>query len=379
MEKWIEMFGEEAVSKQLELEARYKVIGQEATRRAYEQARTEDGGVTRTNLGQKILGHQFEAVNTGIKTFIDACLKPHRGTKPSYVLIVENIKEIYGEHEEHMFGVITLTVFSVLLNGVLRKNCQHSNLCQTIAKELYDEVKLQAFLNCHEGKATSVLTGLEKRVQALYRRAYALARMEHENFSFAEWNKQDAMQLSASLIQVVLKVSNYFEEYKHDNILEIQPSQSLLDGWNKNEAKIIESSYRLCPTILPPRQWENYMDGGYYGELQSTSKLLRVHRQQDVFTKSYMSTLNQLELEGVRKAINAIQATPWVINKELLEVLQELVKRGGGIAGIPNLKESVPPSVLPPNYTDEQLKAHKRNLQAGTEVRQGVKVFVLEL
>ena len=230
MEKWIEMFGEEAVSKQLELEARYKVIGQEATRRAYEQARTEDGGVTRTNLGQKILGHQFEAVNTGIKTFIDACLKPHRGTKPSYVLIVENIKEIYGEHEERMFGIITLTVFSVLLNGVLRKNCQHSNLCQTIAKELYDEVKLQAFLNCHEGKATSVLTGLEKRVQALYRRAYALARMEHENFSFAEWNKQDAMQLSASLIQVVLKVSNYFEEYKHDNILEIQPSQSLLDG-----------------------------------------------------------------------------------------------------------------------------------------------------
>ena len=362
MEKWIEMFGEEAVSKQLELEARYKVIGQEATRRAYEQARTEDGGVTRTNLGQKILGHQFEAVNTGIKTFIDACLKPHRGTKPSYVLIVENIKEIYGEHEERMFGVITLTVFSVLLNGVLRKNCQHSNLCQTIAKELYDEVKLQAFLNCHEGKATSVLTGLEKRVQALYRRAYALARMEHENFSFAEWNKQDAMQLSASLIQVVLKVSNYFEEYKHDNILEIQPSQSLLDGWNKNEAKIIESSYRLCPTILPPRQWENYMDGGYYGELQSTSKLLRVHRQQDVFTKSYMSTLNQLELEGVRKAINAIQATPWVINKEVLEVLQELVKRGGGIAGIPNLKESVPPSVLPPNYTDEQLKAHKKKL-----------------
>ena len=75
-----------------------------------------------------------------------------------------------------------------------------------------------------------------------------------------------------------------------------------------------------------------------------------------------MSTLNQLELEGVRKAINAIQATPWVINKEVLEVLQELVKRGGGIAGIPNLKESVPPSVLPPNYTDEQLKAHKKKL-----------------
>lgn len=338
MEKWIEIFGEELVSKQLELEARYKVIGQEATRRAYEQARTEDGGVTRTTLGQKILGHQFEDVKEGMKTFFDACLKPHRGTKPSYVLIVENIKEIYGERQEQMFGVITLTVFSVLLNGVLRKNCQHSNLCQTIAKELYDEVKLQAFLNNHEGKVSSILTGLEKRVQALYRRAYALARMEHEKFSFGEWNKQDTMQLAASLIQVVLKVSNYFEEYKHDNLLEIQPSQSLIDGWEKNEEKIIESSYRLCPTIIPPRPWENYMDGGYYGELQSTSKLLRVHRQRDIYTKTYMATLNQLELEGVRKAINAIKATPWVINKEVLAVLQELVKRGGGIAGIPNLK-----------------------------------------
>lgn len=261
MEKWIEMFGEDAVSRQLELEARYKVIGQEATRRAYEQARTEDGGVIRTNLGQKVLGHQFKAVNEGVKTFIESCLKPHRGTKPSYVLIVEDISKIYSERQEQLFDIITLTVFSVLLNGVLRKNCQHSNLCQTIAKELYDEVKLQAFLNNHEGKAKSVLSGLEKRVQALYRRAYALARMEHEKFAFTEWNKQDAMQLAASLIQVVLKVSSYFEEYRHDNLLEIQPSQSLLDGWNKNEEKIIDSSYRLCPTILPPRPWENYMDG----------------------------------------------------------------------------------------------------------------------
>ena len=58
-----------------------------------------------------------------------------------------------------------------------------------------------------------------------------------KKFAFTEWNKQDAMQLAASLIQVVLKVSSYFEEYKHDNLLEIQPSQSLLDGWNKNEEK----------------------------------------------------------------------------------------------------------------------------------------------
>lgn len=363
LEEMFEKYGAELVSRELEVEAKFKFMGQEASRREYEFAKTdENGGVLQTQLGQKFLGHEFVNVQNGIKVFFETCLKPHRGTKPAYTLIVSDIYDLYDEDEKlELYGVITLSVFSTLLNGVMRKECQHSNLCQIIAKELFDEVKLKAYLNVSM-KKESVLKGIEERVRGLYRRSYALARMGHENFTYNTWNREDSLQLAASLIQVVLATSNYFEEVLRNNLLEIQPSQFLLDAWQKNEDKIIDNAYRLCPTVLPPRDWENYFEGGYYGELRPTSKLLRLHRQQDVFAKNYMSMLNQLELAEVRKAINAIQATPWKINTRVLDVLQVLVKRGGGVAGVPTLEQGEPPSVLPEEYTEEQLAKHKKRL-----------------
>lgn len=363
IEQLIEQYGVELVTRQLQVEAKFKFIGQEATRKEYDFAKTDGNrGVMQTQLGQKFLGHEFVNVQNGIKVFFEACLKPHRGTKPAYTLIVSEINDLYTDDEKfELYGVIALSVFSILLNGVMRKECQHSNLCQIVAKEIYDEVKLKAYLNVTP-KKESVLKGIEERVRGLYRRSYALARMGHEGFTYADWKREDALQLAASLIQVVLATSNYFEEFVCNGIMEIQPSQALLEAWQSNEDKIIDNAYRLCPTVLPPRAWKNYLEGGYYGELRATSKLLRLHRQQDVYAKNYMAMLNQLELADVRKAINGVQATPWKINTIVLDILQQLVKQGGGVAGVPKLEQDVPPSVLPEEYTQEQLDKHKKRL-----------------
>ena len=361
MQEYIEKYGEELVTKELEIEARYKFLGQEAVRTSYEKAKAEGDGIMRTSLGQKLLGNQFEAIKNGMGTFVDVCLNPHCGTKPAYTEIVDRMDRLYGGQEgrDELLDVLTLITFSSCLNATLMRQMPLSNICQTINTELVDEVQLRAYINMVPEKEGSITRGIDKRVQTLYRRAYASARMEHDGFMFKAWSRETGVQLAASLIEVVLKVSNYFEKALVDNILCVVPTQTLLAGWQRNEDRLVERAYKLCPTVLPPRPWEDYKNGGYYGELRNTSTLLRIHNQYDVYAKHYMENLGQLELTNVRKAINAIQATPWKINKDVLVVLKEVVKRGGGVAGIPNMAEPVPPSVLPEDPTPEQVAAHK--------------------
>lgn len=359
MQEYIEKYGAEMVTKQLEIEARYKFLGQEAVRTSYEKAKAEPDGVTRTTLGQKVLSNQFDQIRNGMSVFINVCLNPHCGTKPAYTEIVSRMVNLYGDRRDDLLDSLTLITFSACLNASLLRQTPISNICGTINGELYDEVQLRAYVNELPEQKGSIYRGIDARVQSLYRRAYASARMEHDGFVFNGWKKEQGMQLAASLIEVVLKVSNYFEKQVIDGILCIIPTQSLLTGWQRNEDRLVERAYKLCPTILPPRPWKNYRDGGYYGELRNTSTLLRIRNQYDVYAKHYMENLGQLELKEVRRAINAIQATPWRINKEVLAVLQEVVKRGGNIAGIPNMAEPIPPSVLPPEPTPEQLAAHK--------------------
>jgi DNA-directed RNA polymerase len=57
--------------------------------------------------------------------------------------------------------------------------------------------------------------------------------------------------------------------------------------------------------------------------------------------------------------VNAIQATPWIVNKCVLEVIQELVRNGGNIAGIPNIYEDTKPAVLPEEPTKEDIERYK--------------------
>ena len=134
MQEYIEKYGAELVTKQLEIEAKYKFLGQEAVRTSYEKAKAEPDGVMRTSLGQKVLGNQFEQIKQGMGLFVDTCLNPHCGTKPAYTEIVARIDKLYGEAgRSELLDTLTLITFSACLNASLLRQSPISNICQTIA------------------------------------------------------------------------------------------------------------------------------------------------------------------------------------------------------------------------------------------------------
>lgn len=354
------------LDEQLMLESKYKTLGELITQNSYDKARAENTLDT-TRLGQKFISYRFNEAKDAIKAWVDKSLKPKPGVKPSYAGILQTLAATYKNNMDELYDLLTLASLSVTLANFTRnhKELVISNLCQWIGAYLKDEYDLCVYLK-KAGHPNSVINGIDKRVQASYRRAFALACMRKDNFVPVKWNKDDLQGLCCQLLHIVADATGYIEINTNGTkgMTIVEPTEVFMEAWKCNEADIIANSYRLCPTVIPPLPWTSYNEGGYYGDLQSVSTLLRIRDTRTVFGKQYLRKLGQMELTNVRKAINAIQATPWRINTKVLDVMLKLKTMGGGRAGLPYFDAAPKPVVLPEVPTEEQLIHYKKVMPA---------------
>lgn len=330
--------------------------------------KVQDGGAADLSLGQRLIDREYDRAKGNIKAFLDYQLAPKGGVKAAYLEILTDLARIYESREEDLLNLLTFVTMSTLVNGVMKKEYRVSNLAKQIGFDIQYEARLDAFLQQSDQYTNGKITkGIRDRRDKHFKTYYAERFQEAAGFVWTGWNRQDLQSLGAIFIDLVRDGTGYWEDYQVDGgQREIRPTQWLLDTWSKNEAKIIDRAFRQCPTIIPPKPWEDFYTGGYYGDLSGISFLLRLRNLSDtnmsVFSKEYLARLSQLELTEVRSAVNAIQETPWVINKRLLKHIQDIIASGGDIGGIPGLEPTPPLEELIGDYTPEELKEHKKKL-----------------
>ena len=98
---------------------------------------------------------------------------------------------------------------------------------------------------------------------------------------------------------------------------------------------------RHKPMLVAPRPWESFDKGGY---LNSNSVVMRGNYSRDGPSEAQLKLLSERvgEYDNVFGALNVLGSTPWVINKEVLDVVEQVWRErqyaggfGGGIANIP--------------------------------------------
>jgi DNA-directed RNA polymerase len=371
---------------QLELEDTYKNLAEAILYQTMATQKSGQEAITTLPLGRKLLNYKLADVFDNVKAFVRETLVRRRGVKPRYRDYVEKLMDIYKDQEDQLYGMLAALPLSILIDrtmGGAKGSTIYSNILHEVANELEQESKIAAYLQTLSGgEFKSVLKGMSERYERAYKAYYAERRMKHSGFQWSNWDRKDAAQLAGILVQIVIDTTNYFEEYRStskgkDNPLMIQPTEWLLATWAKNEGNMVTRAFRLCPTIIPPAPWErinvegrvnglqDIFEGGYYGRLRKSRALLRhdslIHPQQsDMRTKHYLSHLEGLDLTDILKAINILQETPWTINKEVLAVIQEIVLAGGDRAGIPQMEPLAQLPDLTGEFTEEQLKAHRK-------------------
>lgn len=87
----------------------------------------------------------------------------------------------------------------------------------------------------------------------------------------------------------------------------------------------------FLPMVVPPVPWTTTKGGGYINRNALKLKLVMARRP----NAKYAEELKNHHMPHVYKALNAVQATPWRINRAVFETLKTLADSGSTVAGLP--------------------------------------------
>lgn len=301
---------------ELELEMRAKKKAEEAARRVLEN-RCNNGMATETKVGKGMLNYAYDKFIVSVNAFVEYELKPKCGVQAAYHNVLKELADIY-EDRTHLLAVLALSTVSCTMNYIFIRKNEMSNIARRIGNSIEDDANLIAFENSNPSNAKELHTGLKKRVGEDFKRYYVQHKaMKEAGAKWIEFPEDAKIKLAGKLLQSLIESTNLFEvlSVNHGNgkksMDKIIPSQLFLDLWNINEIALIQNTCRAIPTIIPPKDWKSYTEGGYYGEFKTQYTLLRLHSNKTIFFQTYMKRLKQADLSHVLRAVNAVQATPW--------------------------------------------------------------------
>lgn len=370
MDKYYEKYGE-LYCKQLELEISYKTEAEAILKASLEKA-IADGEAAATKIGGKLIDLAFDTTKANICAVVAAVKHPKRGVVPLYAPVLKHLLLIYRDREDDLYNLLTLATLSNVISNTFLGRTTISGLAAGIVNEIEREAKVEAYFlykGAQEGQIDPRLIknfdeGIKKRVGMSFKTSYATIRMNRDGFEWTNWERKAKQALGAKLLEMAIKGSGFFEEsIDSAGIACVSPKPWLSATWERNAALLSKYSYKFCPMVIPPKPWESPYEGGYYGELSKFVSLLRLHSGQgdSAFVKEYKKRLNHVDLSYIYKALNAMQDTPFTINKQVLEASEKILASGGGL-GFPRTEPIPQLPWLTGEFTHDELKAHKKKM-----------------
>lgn len=265
-----------------------------------------------TLYGQSIMRTQLTVVSDKIKAFLDEANSGKAGRRHIAVKYMSLIPDV------NVLAFITLK--SVIDSLTSRQTLL--SLTLKIANAVYQEYKLSVF-----EKANPELYHLMHHIvktQHEQHKANAMSvAMSRNNIEVEEWSKQDKIQLGSKLLDIFMETTGFIEIAGESNSKGtvsnyVVPTEKCLEFVKRTE-DFAGSTPEYLPTIVPPKEWTNVYDGGYYAKVR---ELWLVKARFN--PRNYLEELNNQDMPTVYNAVNAIQNTSWRVNKRVYDVLCEL-------------------------------------------------------
>jgi DNA-directed RNA polymerase len=285
---------------------------------------------------------------------IKKLLEEERSNNPTRDAIL-NILRALDEPE-----VLALSTLSVSLHAVATSQPLTSmivDLGAQVAAEIWarelesHQVQdLQWGEECVNGERLA--QGIERVVRRNYgdlkrRQEAARAIARKAGFRGSEWTNEQCVAagnwLFAALMRAlpdVFTVDYLIENETQTGYLTISPDAEQLAA-NACE-QVVRRNPVFLPCVEPPIPWTEFNKGGPIDpRSQRLCSLIRTKHHE---TKALVRrSIKDGKMQPALDALNAIQATPWRINKRTLEVLQECKRREIAVEGVPPKDDYVVP------------------------------------
>ena len=336
---------------QEELEAECLARGSRRYSRALNKAR-DAGTRSRVGASRRLLRHALDPLEDAIRHLCER----HGPGRPS---LAEAYCRFLG------YGVASFLTLKVVLDnlgGTTRKGRWHPNtvvrVARDISQHIQDDVRARLLKKMAPRLARAIDAGFNTRSYVHKSRVYdANYRHVASGKSSPRFRMDDRTKVlvGTKLLDLLIRSTGLVTKESRRSYsrgrwrteVYLVPTQETV-AWLRKSNEYLASSHAMkLPLVIPPRDWALGVRGGYHFGLSERYGLVRGWSKQG----KIVETANMPDVYG---ALNAIQRTPWRINQDVLQFVQEVVARGVGIAGLPAFENESPPA-RPPSIDYDDL------------------------
>lgn len=327
-----------------ELEGESLELGADRFRKRVQKA-IETGQGSTAGAGTSLLANATEFLEGAIQYIIDEGALPSQGRRSAWAhAVVRTIKK-FGNEPGTASTIAHITARTVIDNLLMpeheRSRCDQVAL--DVATYIVDELRYRRFRDTHPGLFNYRLKKLRSTNHYGHQRRAMNATMAYAGFETPDLSldEKEKSNVGEVLVGLLLEMNSAETWKKPEGLADVwtgyegkrkvrklRPTETTLAWlatWNK--AREFDRP-RKMPMVVPPLPWTREEDGGYlfnqFGKYPMVKNVSAEH----------LRTIKRSVDPTVFKALNLIQATPWRINTEVLEVIEKIRALGREMAGI---------------------------------------------
>ncbi len=245
---------------------------------------------------------------------------------------------------------------------------------KAIGQALEDELKMCECKSENEKYYKTIQKDLNSRQAKANRKKYITTGVFAKRLDFHSdrWTVTEKFLAGVVLLNLFMESTGliaYQDTYKGKKCIRTIVSTLTLDNFiRETDEKLEVMQPFFLPMVCPPKDWTGLFEGGYISPYLKRNKLIKNN------DSDYIKKIKDSIPDRVYMAVNHIQATSWKINKNILNVVQELWKIGKPIAELPN-REDTPLIPFPypekdkdSGYTEEEAENVKKWKRAVYEI-----------
>lgn len=284
-----------------------------------------------TSYGLSLIKHSIDAVQKAIDAYIEHSTNGGKGRHAIAATLLKGLDT----------NVVAFLTLRKLIDTIsISKPLQ--NTAMYIANEIMFEAKLAKFKEGDRARWASTNHYLRHSQGRTYKHRvlnYALGKSEF--VTWQPWPTSHRIHLGVRLIElvsestglVIIEQGSKMIGHKKD-FYYVRATPKVMDWITHHNAHAEVLAPDYYPTIIPPKPWTTMYDGGYWFDHPDVTTCLIKSRDGE-YLRSVNSLISNGHLEEVRQAVNAMQATAWCVDPEMLEIAQACWNAGGDRAGLP--------------------------------------------
>lgn len=335
------------LDKQLELE---KIMHQGGIERwnKKQQATIDKGNGDQTDWNVKLTKQFIEPVSKGIESFIDKYDAAKR--KPDALYYI-------GSCDSKTAAFITIRALLKAAANTNGASLQH--ISKEIADRIEDQVRFSRLLKRDE-RTRHYLEKIQETLKKNHSQSYKHARGVHVGVDnklseahgkdkWLAWDDDLKLKMGQLLVKIAcemlviwdydqpepdhlfsigeVRITKKKKGLVHKTVKVVEVNGAYLDYVSDFISRTEIAFPELTPCVVPPKDWVTPFKGGYHSkELQKRVPMIKMR------DKELMRSMTRAQMPMVYRALNGLQRTPFMINTEILDIMQEVWKRNLGFA-----------------------------------------------